>query len=349
MSQVPLPERRYTVMVVPEGGRGQVRQITFTLLQLRRWAIVAAAVAGLALLAPVLLLTSLPRSLAWRGLHDENVALKGRMQDIERDLDEVDASLRRLRLYDAQLDALPPTANPLQDDAVDENAPLPEPDAPPPAAEEAPETSAPEVPSGPRPPDLGLDGQGGGDELDLPDDLTPTLQWALVLSERVRRTRMLLRRVLPQAGLLAESAEQWLANRDVLPSLWPVQGVITSRFGYRRSPFTRRWQFHSGIDIGAPIGTPVYAPADGVVIKTDTHPGFGRYLEIDHGGGVVSRLNHNSAILVLPGETVEAGQVVAQVGNTGMSTGPHCHYTILVDGEYQDPLLYLPSPDRPSP
>ena len=103
-----------------------------------------------------------------------------------------------------------------------------------------------------------------------------------------------------------------------------------------------RWQFHSGIDIGVPYGTSIHAPGDGVVVRTAYDSGKGLYVEIDHGDGVVSRMNHNSKINVSVGDFVRRGQVVASAGSTGVSTGPHCHFAILINGEYVDPLLYLP-------
>lgn len=351
-------ERRYTFMVVPEGGRGQTRQLSVTVSQLRKWGMIAAAVSALALVALLFLVTTLPRGLAYRALFDENVALKAQLQDIERRLEEVDDALRRLRLYDAQLQSLPPSgfsAPALEslegegDFEVDLDPAEPE------AAREAPDEGARETGEAREPadegPSLGFEGVHGalGGELDdpdapvLPDELSPTLQWALAVSDRVRRTSLVVRAALPRVGLLAESAEAWLTARDSFPSLWPVDGALTSRFGFRRWPLNkRRWQFHSGIDIGAPRGTLVRAPGSGTVIRTDYDRGKGRYVEIDHGHGVVSRLNHNSTIFVNEGDVVARGQPVAAVGSTGMSTGPHCHYAILIDGEYVDPLLYLP-------
>ncbi len=357
MSSAP-PERRYTFMVVPDGGRGQVRQLSVTVAQLRRWGMVAAAVGALALVALLFLVTTLPRGLAYRALFDENVALKAQLQDIERRLEEVDDALRRLRLYDAQLDALPggsfPAETPVPEDELAPNGEEVLEEEP--LEDEPLEEEEPPAPrSAPSGPSLGFEGahgaadeetgEGAGDgDAPLPESISPTLQWALAVADRVRRTALVVGAALPRAGMLAENAEAWLSARDAYPSLWPVDGPITSRFGYRRWPLNkRRWQFHSGLDIGAPRGTIVVAPGSGTVVRVDYDRGKGNYVEIDHGHGVVSRLNHNSAIFVSPGDLVRRGQAVAAVGSTGMSTGPHCHYAILVNGEYVDPLLYLPA------
>lgn len=371
MALPPPSERRYTFMVVPEGGRGHVRQISFTVGQLRRAGMIAAAVAALAAIALLFLLNAVPRSMAYRALFDENVALKTELQDIERRLDEVDDALRRLRLYSSQLRSLPEPGLDAEElplgpaDRDVERAPLDEQGAAQPMVV-PPVITAPPAGAGgagaggdggtnkPRR-TLGLEGsllpQGGDDEIvaddsgeagGVPMELSPTLQWAFAVSDRVRRTAIVVRQLLPRVGLLAESAESRLSTRGDFPSLWPVDGLLTSRFGYRRHPLNRsRWQFHSGIDIGAPFGTWVRAPGDGVIVKTEYDSGKGLYVEIDHGGGVRSRLNHNSSVHVAVGDEVRRGQPVAKVGSTGVSTGPHCHFAILIHGEYVDPLLYL--------
>lgn len=352
------PERRYTFMVVPDGGRGTVRQLSVTVAELRRWGMIAAGVSALALVALLFLVTTLPRGLAYRALFDENVALKAQLQDIERRLEEVDDALRRLRLYDAQLEGLEgglsSEALSLPVDAEASEEPWPEEGEDVPVEEDAPPIDEEDAP--PAGPSLGFEGAHGahdGDDLHaldedggmlLPETLSPTLQWALAVADRVRRTSLVVSAALPRAGMLAENAEAWLSARDAFPSRWPVEGVLTSRFGYRRWPLNkRRWQFHSGIDIGAPKGTLVVAPGGGTVARVAYDRGKGNYVEIDHGHGVVSRLNHNSAIFVSEGDLVRRGQAIAAVGSTGMSTGPHCHYAILVNGDYVDPLLYLPA------
>lgn len=363
MALPPTPERRYTFMVVPEGGRGQVRQVSFTVAQLRRAGMIGAAVTALAAIALLFLVNAVPRSLAYRVLFDENVALKAELQDIERRLDEVDDALRRLRLYNAQLGSLPDAsfdADEIPLGPADHDAEVPPSDelpadepavAPTDPSAPAPTPSAPSAV--PRKRTLGLEGsvlpQGGDEEPDdlalpeLPEDLSPTLQWAFAVSDRVRRTAIVVAQLLPRAGLLAESAESRLSSRGAFPSMWPVDGILTSRFGYRRYPLQRtRWQFHSGIDIGVPYGTPVKAPGDGTVVKAEYATGKGYYVEIDHGEGVRSRVNHNSTLAVAVGDVVRRGQIVAAAGSTGASTGPHCHFAILIDGEYVDPLLYLP-------
>jgi murein DD-endopeptidase MepM/ murein hydrolase activator NlpD len=128
-----------------------------------------------------------------------------------------------------------------------------------------------------------------------------------------------------------------------LPSRWPVRGRVNSEFGPRASPWggEKRGEFHSGIDIGARIGTPVKAPARGTVLFAGRVPEYGISLVIDHGNDIKSLYGHLSRLLVTQSQRVERGQTVALTGNTGRSSGPHLHYEILVLGRAVNPRTYL--------
>lgn len=120
--------------------------------------------------------------------------------------------------------------------------------------------------------------------------------------------------------------------------IWPVEGVITSGFG-------PRWgSFHPGLDIGAPEGTPIYAAASGTVVLMQSEAesgGYGNYTCIDHGGGLSTCYAHQSSFATSLGASVNQGELIGYVGNTGFSTGPHLHFEVRVNGEPQDPLGYL--------
>lgn len=124
---------------------------------------------------------------------------------------------------------------------------------------------------------------------------------------------------------------------------WPVPGYneISSYFGNRTSPTEGASSNHKGIDIKCDTGATVVAAASGTVIVATYNAAEGNYVCIDHGGGVVSLYMHNSSLAVSVGETVVAGQTIAYAGSTGISTGPHCHFGVRVDGNYVDPLSYL--------
>jgi len=125
------------------------------------------------------------------------------------------------------------------------------------------------------------------------------------------------------------------------PSIWPVRGFLTSTFGYRTSPISGKNQFHEGLDIANRIGAPVVAPANGTVADVGYQTGYGRYIKIQHGFGIVTVYGHLSKQAVKPGQRIKRGEVIGNVGNTGSSTGPHLHYEVRVNGVPSNPKRYL--------
>ena len=118
----------------------------------------------------------------------------------------------------------------------------------------------------------------------------------------------------------------------------PVAGHITSYFGYRYHPILHFTRFHAGLDIGASWGSPIVATADGQVVRAGWAGGYGRQVELAHGGGMVSSYSHMSEIAAQPGSFVRRGQVIGYVGSSGLSTGPHLHYEVLRGGVPVNPL-----------
>ena len=127
----------------------------------------------------------------------------------------------------------------------------------------------------------------------------------------------------------------------LMPSTQPVEGPIGSGFGFRSDPFTGRPALHTGLDFPADPGTSIVAAAGGVVLSAGPHPQYGLLVELDHGNGLVTRYAHTSRMLVKQGDLVKRGQRIAEVGNTGRSTGPHLHFEVLVDGVQQNPARFL--------
>ena len=125
--------------------------------------------------------------------------------------------------------------------------------------------------------------------------------------------------------------------------LWPCPAStrITSQFGYRLHPVLKVNKLHTGIDIGVASGNRVIAANSGTVIKAGWNNSYGYMVMIDHGGGIVTLYAHNSSLAVSTGQTVSAGQTIAYSGSTGMSTGPHLHFEVRVNGEYVNPLNYV--------
>ncbi len=126
------------------------------------------------------------------------------------------------------------------------------------------------------------------------------------------------------------------------PSIWPAQGRVTSEFGPRASPFTRRREFHYGIDIAGPRGTFIFAAADGKVDLATYQRGMGNTVIIEHGYGYRTVYAHLSGFVVAPGQVVEKGEKIGYMGSTGFSTGPHLHYEVHVNGVAVDPRRFFP-------
>jgi murein DD-endopeptidase MepM/ murein hydrolase activator NlpD len=142
------------------------------------------------------------------------------------------------------------------------------------------------------------------------------------------------------ASLVAalEGKHAYLASS---PSIWPARGWLTSRFGYRVSPFTGKPQFHAGLDIAGAPGTEIIAPASGRVTFVGKRGPMGNSIVIDHGHGVRTQYGHNDQLRVKLGQRVERGEVIATLGSTGRSTGPHLHYVVEVYGKTRDPLDFI--------
>jgi len=198
-------------------------------------------------------------------------------------------------------------------------------------------------------------GEGGADETFDADVPTPPREERLPKAPPgapVEKRVSVLQQTAEYLGVVAQgevSNLEELVNalegkRDYLessPSIWPAKGWLTSRYGYRVSPFTGRRQFHAGLDIAAALGTNIVAPARGRVVFAGPHGPLGNCVIIDHGYGVRTEYGHTEKILVKRGDRVERGQVIALLGNTGRSTGPHLHYVVQVRGKTRNPLDYI--------
>jgi murein DD-endopeptidase MepM/ murein hydrolase activator NlpD len=125
------------------------------------------------------------------------------------------------------------------------------------------------------------------------------------------------------------------------PSVWPARGWLSSTFGYRVSPFTTEKELHRGLDICARKGAPVIAPADGVVESVEWDPGYGKTVILNHGYGLISMYAHLDKVHVKKGQVVRRHQEIAQVGDSGRTTGPHLHYEVHLSGVPVNPLRYI--------
>lgn len=189
-------------------------------------------------------------------------------------------------------------------------------------------------------PQVQLAGIGGPERTPPPTSAT---------ARQAAEVRMDLNTLVRRANLLAasfkEAADSLASHRERLaatPSIMPTQGWLSSAFTSMRShPILHIARPHEGIDVSAPMGAPIEAPANGVVISARWVNGYGNTLEINHGFGIVTRFAHASRLLVKRGDRVTRGQRIALVGSTGLATGPHLHYEVHVNGRPVDPLRYV--------
>jgi len=139
--------------------------------------------------------------------------------------------------------------------------------------------------------------------------------------------------------------QEFLENQKMLlastPSIWPTKGWLSSRFGYRSSPFTNKREFHKGLDISTRKGSPIVASADGTVSFTGWDRGYGRVVVIKHGYGLKTKYAHLKKSLVKKGQYVKRGETIGLVGNSGRTTGSHLHYEVHLNGVPVNPLRYV--------
>lgn len=172
---------------------------------------------------------------------------------------------------------------------------------------------------------------------------------AELMKQTEQRLDMLSKRLVVQSKSYDQIFELAKSKEDLLqamPAIMPIKvsdpGQIASGFGYRVHPVFKTERFHAGIDFTAQIGTPIYATGNGVVEQADAESsGYGLCVRIKHGYGYGTLYGHMSKILVTPGQKIRRGQVIGLVGNTGLSTGPHCHYEVHRNGEPVNPIAYF--------
>jgi murein DD-endopeptidase MepM/ murein hydrolase activator NlpD len=140
--------------------------------------------------------------------------------------------------------------------------------------------------------------------------------------------------------------DQFQQGAMAIPSQRPIQQTnLTSGFGVRSDPFRGGAAMHAGVDMAGPIGTPIYATADGWVGRAGWANGYGNLVELEHGRGVETRYGHLSAILVKSGQRIRRGDLIARMGSTGRSTGSHLHYEVRIDGRAVNPIPFLQTSD----
>jgi len=168
------------------------------------------------------------------------------------------------------------------------------------------------------------------------------------ISKNLDNLSQTLNNLLARAKLQKQSFDELLTQieekkylQDHTPSIIPVQGWLIRGFDYQVDPFTNEIKMHEGLDIAAPLGTPIVAPADGTIKFAGHKEGFGLTLQIDHGYGFITLYAHCQRLKVTNGMTVKRGDIIAYVGNTGKSTGPHLHYEVRLSQTPINPMNYI--------
>ncbi|MGE5483646.1 MAG: M23 family metallopeptidase [Ignavibacteriales bacterium] len=302
-------DRSFTIMVLPHSGE---KAISFRLRI--SWLRAGAAVLTVALLTLSIFcvryarmsISSTQYHSELNRLREENSSQKALLEDYEKDAAEAAARLDRLDALDKQIRELIDRESAVLSARSGGSRPAQQPREEKVAVAEVSRSG------------LGVRRQG--------------LFTALIEEASIREQSLLS---------LKDGLASTIAFLRAKPSIMPTLGSITSPFGYRRSPVSKRSEFHEGMDIGAPYGAPVKASGDGVVTFSGYHGGLGRTVIIDHGYGIKTWYGHCYKLLVRQGEKVTRGRVIAYVGSSGLSTGPHLHYQVTVDGTYVDPREFL--------
>ncbi len=304
-----------------------------------------------------------------RILRDENLTLRSQLKSIRERVDHIGSTLDRVERFDQKLRSLtvlpaPPQPLPLEPTPAGTGTAAGAPPRPPGSSEPVP--SAPSGSLGPSGlPGSPFDGLGSSPpgspassgspgSFSLPLASAPSalaelpMSSAALSSDNPRVLGFLLDRLSAEATRQEQSLQELQAyfqdqrsQLDSMPSTWPTRGWVTSDFGTRLDPYTADRVMHAGLDIAGPHGKEVSAPSDGKVVFAGLEGGYGNVLVIDHGFGIKTRYGHLARILVKPGDRVKRGALIATLGNTGRSTGPHLHYEVRVNGLPENPRKFI--------
>jgi len=243
-----------------------------------------------------------------RVLREENLTLRGQLKSVRERIEHIGSTLDRVERFDQKLRAITLLSDPQRNLAM-----------------------------GPTEPEAGMTGPATDTQFSqLAATETPAALTGRLDKLSAEATR--------QEQSLQELQAYFQDQKSILastPSMWPARGWVTSDFGSRLDPYTADRVMHAGLDIAAPHGKEVFAPSDGTVVFAGLEGGYGNVLVIDHGYGIKTRYGHLAKMLVKAGDRVKRGMLIAAVGNTGRSTGPHLHYEVRVNGVPQNPRKFI--------
>jgi len=187
-------------------------------------------------------------------------------------------------------------------------------------------------------------GMGGPSPSDIRDKLKKEKDDGGLVQQMRSDIERLQSEAMSREESLSELEKLLQIKREMLthtPSVWPVMGWVTSGFGFRTNPFTGLTQMHEGLDISNRIGTPIIAPANGIISDIGNDIAHGRVLVIFHGFGMTSRYSHLNKVFVKIGQRVKRGDKIGEVGMSGKTTGPHLHYEVKLNGIPVNPMRYI--------
>lgn len=177
------------------------------------------------------------------------------------------------------------------------------------------------------------------------NDYSPVMKRMWQQMDQLARSLYLESKSMDELQILSEDKERFSTS---VPAIWPIdRSKLRNKigaFGYRNHPVLRRWKFHSGVDMPGRVGDPIYATGDGVVEyveRSRARYGYGTQILIDHGYGYKTRYAHLNKLLVEKGDTITRGQLIAEMGNTGISTAPHLHYEVIYNRTHVNPINYF--------
>lgn len=296
----------FTLIVVPD-RHAEVKRYRLR----RRWVFQALALVGV-LVAVIVLSTVHYFSVVSEArenpsLREENLKLKSELALIREKLDYVSSTIDRVERFDQKLRAITTLSDPQRNLAM-----------------------GPTEPESP--------GVGGAPNLFVRNKAEESPQALSGKLEKLSAEATRQEQSLQELQAYFQSQSSRLAS---VPSVWPTRGWVTSDFGSRLDPYTSERVMHAGLDIAGPHGKDVIAPSDGTVVFAGLEGGYGNVLVIDHGYGIKTRYGHLASIRVKPGDKIKRGQEIANIGNTGRSTGPHLHYEVRVNGIAQNPRKFI--------
>ena len=302
-----MAKKSFTLMVIPDHD-APVKRYTIQRSFLMQVGMGLMLVVGLAAGASVHYFQVAADASENRILREENLTLRSQLKSVRERIEHIGSTLDRVERFDQKLRAITLLSDPQRNLAM-----------------------------GPTEPEAGTTAPATDTQF---TQLTSTVSAGALLGKLDKLSAEATR----QEQSLQELQAYFQDQKSLLastPSVWPARGWVTSDFGQRLDPYTADRVMHAGLDIAAPHGKEVYSPSDGTVVFAGLEGGYGNVLVIDHGYGIKTRYGHLSKMLVKAGDKVKRGALIAAVGNTGRSTGPHLHYEVRVNGIPQNPRKFI--------